>query len=159
MVPVRLGDVPTGDPTPERYITIEDDGTPQVRIDLYYDGSRHPQSFAFEDAIIWGEWLVIGFGEQVFLVRLRDQQTSTIDLGSYFGHLYPFASCLLAASAERLFGVRGDGKLAWTTDILGIDGVIVQRVVGNAIEGEGEWNPPGDWRPFRVDIGTGKLLA
>jgi hypothetical protein len=29
------------------------------------------------------------------------------------------------------------------------------KVVGTTIEGQGEWDPPGGWRPFRVDLRTG----
>jgi hypothetical protein len=95
----------------------------------------------------------------MFLVKIRDREISTLELGSYFGHLYPFESCLLVASGERLFRLQPDGELAWSTGVLGIDGVQLGQVVGNTIEGEAEWDPPGGWRPFRVDLRSGELLA
>jgi hypothetical protein len=107
---------------------LEDHGVPQVRIDVYT--GKCYQSSGFEDAIFWRGWVVIGFGEQVFLVSPSDHRTITLELGSYFGHLYPLESCLLVASGERLFAVRIDGDLAWRTEVIGIDGVVIDRVVG-----------------------------
>jgi hypothetical protein len=153
-----LGDVPPFGGTPDRYVTLDEDGAPQARIDLYA-GRQRAETFVFEEAIAWGEWLVIGFGERVFLVRFPDRRTSTLELGSYFGRFYPFESCLLVASGERLFKLQTDGELAWSTGILGLDGVRLGQVIGNMIEGEGEWDPPGGWRPFRVDLRSGELLA
>jgi hypothetical protein len=129
----------------------------QVRIDVY-SGKRRDRSSGFEDAIFWHGWVVIGFGEQVFLVSPSDYRTITLELGSCFGHLYPLESCLLVASCERLFAVRVDGDLVWTTEVIGIDGVVIDRVVGTRIEGQGEWDPPDGWRPFRVDLRSGDLL-
>jgi hypothetical protein len=158
MAPICVGGEPLSGRVPDRYVTIEDQGTPQVRIDIFASKDRE-EAFAFEDAIVWGEWVVIGFGEQVFLVRPRDRRTRTLDLGSYFGHLYPLDSCLLVASCERLFALQTDGERAWATEILGVDGVVVDRVVETTIEGQGEWDPPGGWQQFRVDIRSGELLA
>lgn len=157
MNPIRLGDVPSGGGTPDRYLTVENEGTPAARIDFY--AGTHLEARSFESATIWREWLVFGFGERLFLLRLGDTHTKTIDLGSYFGDLYPFESFVLIASCERLFRLHADGEVAWSTDVLGIDGVVVSRVDGNTIVGEGEWDPPGGWRPFRLDLRTGISLS
>lgn len=44
----------------------------------------------------------------------------------------------------------------WRSDALGIDGVIVDRISADEIEGQGEWDPPGGWKPFRVSAHSGK---
>jgi hypothetical protein len=125
--PIQVGDVPPGLRTPDRYIVVEDEREHRVRIDVYSIKGRD-ECFAFEDAVIWADWLVIGFGERVHLVALGgNHRTSTVDLESYFGHFYPQASCLLVASGERLFRLQPDGTLAWTSDVLGIDGVVVSQ--------------------------------
>lgn len=158
MIPVCVGDFAANRGTPNRYITVEVAGIPHLRIDVYA-GKTRPETFAFEEAIIWGEWVVIGIGDRAYLVSFRDQRASTIELGSYFGHLYPFDQFLLIASGERLFMVQAGGELAWSTDILGIDGVVVDQIVGTTIEGQGEWDPPGGWQPFRVDLRSGTKTA
>jgi len=38
---------------------------------------------------------------------------------------------------------------------LGIDGIIVASTSDGVISGEGEWDPPGGWRPFRLSLATG----
>jgi hypothetical protein len=81
---------------------------------------------------------------------------SSLDLGSYFGRLYAGDSYLLAASAERLFRIGLDGTLLWASDPLGLDGVVVSCVAGGVVKGEGEWDPPGGWRPFRVCLDAGE---
>lgn len=48
--------------------------------------------------------------------------------------------------------------MKWTTQRLGIDGVIVDGVANGIIEGQGEWNPPGGWERFRVKLDSGSLI-
>ena len=83
---------------------------------------------------------------------------TSFNLGTYFGHLYPSEEFLLVASAERLFRIDPDGAVKWRSGELGIDGVIVDRVSDQGIEGSGEWDPPGGWRPFRISVESGKPL-
>jgi hypothetical protein len=100
--------------------------------------------------------LVVGWGECLYLVRLDTQAVSTIDLGYYFSHLYPADDHLLVASGERLFRIDGDGTVAWSSGDVGLDGVIVEQVKDGVVEGQGEWDPPGGWRPFRLSLGSGE---
>jgi hypothetical protein len=151
--PLRLGAVPAGLATPDRYLLAEDDGRPLLRLDLCTHGY---ECHAFEEAHIWGGLLAVGFGHRVHLVRLDDRSASSIDLGSYFGHLYAGDGYLLAVSAERLFRIGANGAVAWASGPLGIDGVVVNRVANGVIEGEGDWDPPGGWRPFRLRLDSGE---
>lgn len=38
---------------------------------------------------------------------------------------------------------------------LGIDGVLVTVIDNGVVGGEAELDPPGGWKPFRVDLETG----
>ena len=58
---------------------------------------------------------------------------------------------------ERIYRIAPNGLIEWKSDLVGIDGVIVQDIHGNTIEGVGEWDPPGDWQPFRVRLDSGQL--
>jgi hypothetical protein len=148
----RLGTVPASLGTPDRYPLAEDYGQPLLRLDIYACGD---ECHAFEEAIVWGGLLAVGFGHRVHLVRLDDRSTSSINIGGYFGHLYAGEGYLLATSAERLFRVVADGAVLWSSGPVGLDGVVVNRVAGG-VEGEGEWNPPGGWRPFRLCLDSGE---
>ena len=52
-----------------------------------------------------------------------------------------------------------EGELLWTSPALGVDGVLVHSIDDGVIAGEGEWDPPGGWRPFRVALSSGLALS
>ena len=56
----------------------------------------------------------------------------------------------------NLFCVDGYGKVICRTPNLGIDGVIIERFTEEKLYGSGEWDPPGGWRDFVLDLKTGK---
>ena len=151
--PVRVGRVPLSSSTPDRFVTVTDDGQPLVRIDIYSYG---PDCFAFEEVIVWRALAVIGFGSHVHAVSLDDRSVATVGLGSYFGRLYPHCDFVLLASGEHLFRLQPDRSVLWKSPPLGIDGVVVHEVGPVDILGEGEWDPPGGWRSFAVSITDGK---
>ncbi len=153
--PVRVGKIPPGLGTPDRYVIVAVDNKPYLRVDVYGDGSN--EMFAFEEVIIWNQWVVIGFGHKVYLVPLDTGHPKTIELESYFCHLYPNAKWLLATSGQQLFCIGSDGNAKWSTEPLGIDGVLIERMDNQFAYGKGEWDPPGDWQPFQVDLETGRL--
>jgi len=155
MMPVRLGEVPSGLGTPDRFLTVESEEAPLLRIDLYQSSN---ECFAFEEVYLWSDFVAIGWGHHLFLVSLRSRQIFDVDLGSYFCHMYPATDYLLVTSAERLFCLALDGSLLWRSGSLGIDGVIVSQVDGGMVQGQGEWDPPGGWRPFSVSLRTGKVV-
>ena len=152
--PVRLGDVPATGRTPDLFVVVSIDSGPELRIDLF--GCRE-DVFAFEEAIVWEDNLVIGWGCRVFVVNLRSRIPVTHNLGSYFGQFYQGRDRLLVASAEHLFCLGRDGALVWKSTVLGVDGVVVDQVDGDVIRGQGEWDPPGGWRSFTISLESGKL--
>jgi len=153
--PVRVGTVPKGLGTPTVYALASIDGQPSLRVDVYDpDGASHP----FADAKLWNGYLVIGHGQAIYLVHLTDRQSITIELDAYFGYLYPTDSDLLITSAEKIRCINSSGRVRWTSEVLGIDGVIVTEIVDGTIYAEGEWDPPGGWRPFQLDLATGERI-
>jgi hypothetical protein len=150
---VRIGQLPSGVGTPDEYVLVGEEGAPYLRIDIYRDTS---ESQAFREAVAWAGWIAVGFGDRTYLVSESEKPTVFIPLGSYFGHLYPAKERLLIASGERLLCIGPSGETLWVSDELGIDGVIVSDVEHDIVSGEGEWDPPGGWRPFRLDLGTGE---
>lgn len=149
--PLRLGRVPTGCGTADRFVVVESNEGPLLRVDLY--GSSHP----FEEVVVWSKFVVIGWGDFVYLIDLSTQAIVSLDLDSYFGHLYPSEQYLLVAAAERLFCVQPDGTQRWRSERLGLDGVVITLVANGVVRGEGEWDPPdGDWRPFQLCLQSGQ---
>jgi hypothetical protein len=147
--------MPTGLGTPDAYVLVENDGRPFIRVDVY--GAE--DCYAFEDVIVWREFVVIGFGSRVHMVNYQTQVTITFELESYFGHFYPGDEWLIIASGCRLLLIGPTGSVAWKTEELGLDGVIVDSIEGALIHGQGEWDPPGGWRPFQVRLDTGEKIG
>lgn len=143
--PIRVGGVPSGLGTPDLYVVLFESEDPVARIDVYAVGS---DCFAFEEAVLWHDVLVIGFGSHVHMISMQDSSVVTLELGSYFGHLSTTDDFLLVASGERLFRVERDRSVMWKSDVLGIDGVVVTEVTPATVRGKGEWDPPGGWRPL-----------
>jgi hypothetical protein len=156
MTPVTAGDAPRGLGTPSIYVLVARCGEPVLRVDLY---EREPAHYAFQEALAWGDLIVIGFGCRVHLVWRAERRVATFPLSGYFGHLYALHDRLLVADAERLHCFDRSGSLLWRSAGLGIDGVVVGNVAGGIIEGEGEWDPPGGWEPFRILLSSGDLVA
>jgi hypothetical protein len=150
--PIDVGEVSSGRGTPSVYVTVQEDGEPVFRIDVH---EHEPACYAFEAAIAWAGFVVIGFGSRVHFVSTRTRHATTIPLSGYFGYVYPQGDRLLVADASYLRCFDSDGALLWRSKELGIDGVVVSAVADGIIEGQGEWDPPGGWVPFRVDLVTG----
>lgn len=51
------------------------------------------------------------------------------------------------------------GEVIWANETLAIDGVVLHRLIDGSLLGEGEWDPPGGWVPFSLDIETGRTLV
>ncbi len=153
--PVRIGEIPSGLGTPNLYVTA-DLGTKRIRIDVYnpIEGCGGP----FTEAILWHNFVVIGRCQQLYLVPVDRGCVSAVNLDSYFRELYPNNDSLLVASATRLLKISPIGELVWTSPEIGIDGVVVDRIDNGVVYGEGEWDPPGGWRPFSLSIVSGDLL-
>jgi hypothetical protein len=153
--PIRLGSVPSGLGTADRFLTVTtDDEGKRLRVDLYSSGEACP----FEEAILWAGNLAVGFGARFHLINLTTFIVSSLEFRDYFGHLYPHDNCILVASGSQLFRVQENGRVEWETDVLGIDGVVVNGISDGVVEGEGEWDPPGGWKRFRVHLDNGKIF-
>lgn len=150
--PVRAG-ARVGTSTPAVYVTAERDFAPLLRIDLY---ESEPAAHAFQQAIAWNGLIAIGFGGEVHLVSPASRSSSTVRLSGYFGSLYPLSALLLVADADSLRCFNSRGEQVWRSEPLGVDGVLVSDVEEGVITGRGDWDPPGDWRPFRISLASGR---
>jgi hypothetical protein len=132
----------------------------QVNI-LASAGSSCFRSLRSVDGIVY-----IGFGQFVFVVDVFLNQVRRHELEGYFGHLYDASDLdhlesyisVLAASASELLAFDRTGGLIWKRCNLGIDGVVLRSAGTGRINGEGEWDPPGGWRPFSLVAESGLIL-
>ena len=157
MPPVRLGKVPSGVGTADLFVTIFDGELPLLRVDLYSDSSS--ESAVFQDAIAWHDHVFVGFGHTVYVIDPKARLGFVVRLESYFSAFYSGEDYLLVASADALLRMTADGKVLWKTPNLGLDAVTINHVGNGCVEGQGEWDPPGGWRPFKLQLESGKLVA
>jgi hypothetical protein len=158
--PVRVGLVPPTLRTPDLYVTVTDEDAAVLRdalilrVDVYVDDGA--ECLTFNDAIIWRRNLIVGFGNHVHAISMEKRDAVTIALDEYYCGLYPTSDYLLIASGDRLFRMEPDRSVLWISDFLGIDGVVVNDPGPPVVRGEGEFDPPGGWRPFAVLAADGR---
>jgi hypothetical protein len=154
MQPLRLGRVPSGVGTADLFVTISADDFPVLRVDLY--GNAFASA---NDAIVWREHVFVGFGDAVYVIDTEARSGVAVRLPSYFAAFYPGTDYLLIASGAELLRLAPSGEVLWRAHDLALDGVVVERVENGLISGEGEWDPPGGWRPFTLRLETGQLVS
>jgi hypothetical protein len=152
---VAMSTVPKTGRTPDRYVLIERDGAPLLRGDIYV---HEPQAYPFEDVEVWNDFVVAGYGGAVYCLHTRTRQTYRHALSGYFGHLYVEPTYCLATGASDILRLNPDGTLMWRRDGCAMDGILIDRVDGDAITGSAQWDPPDDWRPFKLSLETGQPL-
>jgi hypothetical protein len=148
----EVPDVALGGGAAHEYLLVEEDGAPKLRFDLC---RASPEASHKTEGICWRDLIVIGFGERVFVVDPLSLESRCIQLNGYFSQFHCGDEWLLAASATDIVRLDRGGRMVWCSEALGIDGVIIQAVADGIISGEGEWDPPGGWIPFRISLRNG----
>jgi hypothetical protein len=150
--PLRLGRIPSGLGTPNRFLTVTHDDRPALRVDLYvWEGF-------FQEILFNDDHMFVGMGDAVYVVDVTDRSVVTLELDLYFGSFFRLDTGVLVASATKLYRLAANGNVLWETEPLGVDGVIVQDVVDGMVFGAGEWAPPGGWKEFRVSLESGRAV-
>jgi hypothetical protein len=145
--------------TADLFVNISEDEHTLLRADIYQ--SPQPECFAFQDAIVWNNRIFVGYGECVYVIdpALRiGWQIYLTGVAGYFGAFYSAPGYLLVASGDSLLRLTDDGRVLWAAHDLGLDGVIVDSVENGIICGQGEWDPPGGWKPFELHLDSGQLI-
>jgi hypothetical protein len=109
-------------------------------------------------ALRWGIWLVTGGASHVALSAAGRQAERIIRLAARFQAVRDLGDQLLVLHGRGLVLLDAQGAVAWSNDDLAKDGVEVRAVVGDAILGRGDWDPPGGWTSFAVSVATGAKI-
>lgn len=142
-------------------VLIACDSAPVTRVDILASaGVSCFQSIRFAGGIVY-----IGFGQFVFVVDAHFATVRRHQLSGCFGHLYDSGDlknldshiAVLATSASEVLAFDRTGGLLWEQSPLGIDGVVLDNASAGRIHGEGEWDPPGGWRPFSLVAESGAI--
>lgn len=123
----------------------------------------------WRDARIVGELLMIGGLHHAHAIALSDppRLSASVRMSGYFccfhvpeeldGSADAFDVLAVGCSEVVRFGPSGD--VVWVVSNLAVDGIVLHRVVNGRIRGEAEWDPPGGWEPFELDVDTGEVLV
>lgn len=157
---VAVGQVSATGADPLLSLGITADDTQTWRVDLH-QGLGYS---CFQDARCVGSNVCIGYGQHVVVFDTEHARASLYPLDGYFGHMYgaveletpELATGLLVTSASELLRFDDDGQLLWRSPGLGIDGVLVDGIRHGVISGRGEWDPPGGWLPYSLQLRSGK---
>ncbi|HET7232169.1 MAG TPA: hypothetical protein VFJ16_19335 [Longimicrobium sp.] len=153
---VSIGRAPAGGGTPELYLLVERDDGERIRVDLWTD--RSAELYHRTEAVAWAGWVVIGLGYAVYLLDPGSRDVRTIRLPLYFDRFVEGDDWLLAVSGAGITRLNRRGEVDWENAGVAVDGVTIEDVRDGVITGDAEWDPPGGWRPFRVDLATGRSL-
>lgn len=143
------------------YGLVTTDDIPLFAIAVHAD--RAVESICFQEAVVWRNWCIIGYGHSVYFVDIATQvhEQHLLDHHSsmmpYFGHFHAGKDWLLVATGCNLLRFDVKAQVVWASEDVGVDGVVIQGVDDEIVRGEGEWDPPGDWRPFAIYLQTGRL--
>ena len=156
--PIRVGNVPPGDATPQCYVLVEEPGdTSGANRRLRETGTRRGVCVRGGDRL--GRlgcdrvWRAGTSGEAPRRPKIDPR------IGKLLRSLVSTGILPVGRVVRTPIWLQPDARLAWTSDIVRIDGVVVEGIIGDLIEGEGEWDPPGDWRRFFVDLQSGTSVG
>lgn len=138
-----------------------DDGR-RLRIDIAADAD----CVCFRDTRLIESIAYIGYGSPLFVIDVSSRHCASHAMRGYFGQLYAADDLahsgentpVLACSAADVSAFDEAGKLIWKSGQVGIDGVVLHKVSAGVLHGEGEWDPPGGWRPFTLSLDSGDAI-
>jgi len=151
---VALGAVRASGGPPDLHALVARGSAPERRLELFADGSE--QLYVYQQALLVGALLAVGFGHEVHLVPLDGGEARTLRLRSYFASLHRSADALYVASGEDVTRLTLDGDVEWVSPQIAVDGVRVETITDETVSGEAEHDPPGGWRPFRLRARDGR---
>ena len=128
-----------------------------------------PSIESWRDARCLPDVVLIGGYRRVHRVVVSDgpRPLPAIPMDGYFSGFHvpedfdapEDAFAVLAVGCSQVIRFDAEGEVVWSSDRLGIDGVVLHRMVEDRIVGDGEWDPPGGWQRFEIDLKTGDTLV
>lgn len=138
------------------YVIGTDDAGESTAFEIRYEYHCSP----FRECLRIGDVLAVGHEAHFYLFDTAAKKSLLVlHIDGYFGHLYLDQGRLYVAGCCDLYCIEPSGQIIWTAEGLGIDGVVIEEFGEERINGVGEWDPPGGWRPFVLDRFTGRKIA
>ncbi|MBZ0059732.1 hypothetical protein ACOYA6_07735 [Leclercia barmai] len=152
----------------DRRLLISNDGEPLLILQLYIraDEDGWLISSAFSGFLLNESHVAIICGDHFHVFEMATHTFRSYPLGDYVGHLYSVPDIhsdrlqdrVLVATYCHVFLMDIAAGILWKSGQCAIDGVIVTSIENDTVLGEGEWDPPGGWESFKLDLKTGILI-
>lgn len=120
-------------------------------------------SSAFSDFLLNESHVAIICGDHFHVFDMTTHSFRSHSLGDYVGHIYSVPDIhsdrlhdrVLVATYCHVFLIDIPAGILWKSSQCAIDGVIITSIENDAVLGLGEWDPPGGWESFKLDLKTG----
>ncbi|MDU1061734.1 MAG: hypothetical protein E7A35_14995 [Leclercia adecarboxylata] len=149
----------------DRRLLISKGGEPIVILQLYIraDEDSWLISSAFCDFLLNESQVAIICGDHFHVVEMTTHSFRSHPLGDYVGHIYSVPDIhsdrlhnrVLVTTYCHVFLLDIAAGILWKSRQCAIDGVIITSIENETVLGLGEWDPPGGWEPFKLDLKTG----
>ncbi|HEV8286074.1 MAG TPA: hypothetical protein VGQ09_17315 [Chitinophagaceae bacterium] len=137
------------------YLLLKENDTIEKVFEIKHLVSSGP----YKEAVLFNNLLAVGHYDFLYLYDLiHNFNILRLELHGYFGHLYINNNRLFVADAGAIYCFDDKGKIIWKNESLGIDGVYISEFDDKKIYGSGEWDPPGGWKDFVLDINSGRAV-
>lgn len=149
----------------DRQLLISKDAEPLLILQLYIreDERGYLISSAFSEFLLNESHVAIICGDYFYVFEIETHSFSSYPLNDYVGHIYPVPDIhsdrlddrVMVATYCHVFLIDIPTGILWKSDQCAIDGVVITSIENDIVHGIGEWDPPGGWRPFKLDLKTG----
>ena len=130
----------------------------EIPVNIYeirYEVSCSP--FSYHD--MYEGVLAVGFEDTFYMYNtLENKVLAIVKMDGYFCSAQFTDHHFYVTDASGIICIEKSGKIVWDNHDLGMDGVLINDIEGGHIMGSGEWDPPGGWKKFELDIKTGQKI-
>lgn len=152
----------------DRRLLISKEAEPILILQLYVraDEDGWLISSAFSDFLLNESHVAIICGDHFHVYDMTTHTFKSHPLGDYVAHIYSVPDIysdrlndrVMVATYCHVFLIDITAGILWKSDRCAIDGVIITSIENGTVLGQGEWDPPGGWVSFKLDLQTGTAI-
>ena len=149
----------------DRRLLIRKNAEPILILQLYVraDEDGCLISSAFSEFLLNDSHIAIICGDHFYVIDITTHSFKSHSLGDYVAHIYSIPSVhsdrlhdqVVVTTYCHVFLIDIATDILWKSSQCAIDGVIITSIENDTVFGLGEWDPPGGWESFKLDLKTG----
>lgn len=148
-----------------RRLQIIKDAEPIMILQLYVraDEDGWLISSAFSEFLLNNSHIAIICGDHFNVIDMTTHSFRSHSLGDYVAHIYSIPDVhsdrlhdrVMVTTYCHVFLIDIAAGILWKSSQCAVDGVILTSIENDTVLGLGEWDPPGGWELFKLDLKTG----